>query len=100
MQPASDEKVGGKSKRGGRREGAGRKKGVPNKITGELKSMILDALDREGGVAYLQNVAKEDMKAFCSLLGRVLPMTVAGDPESPVQFAIYTGVPPRGSSDD
>ncbi len=96
MQPGNLEKLNGKSRHGGRRPGAGRKKGVPNKITGELKSMILDALDREGGVAYLQNVAKEDVKAFCSLLGRVLPMTVVGDPDQPLETVTRIEIIPGG----
>lgn len=73
------------SKRGGVRINSGRKRGVPNKLSGDLKAMILDALGREGGVAYLQEVAQSDRKAFCSLLGRVLPMTVIGDPNAPMQ---------------
>ena len=81
----SFEKVEGKSNRGGRREGSGRKPGVPNKLSGDLKSMILDALGNAGGVAYLQDVAQNDRKAFCALLGRVLPMTVQGDPENPLE---------------
>lgn len=64
--------------------------------------MILDALGREGGVDYLREVAKEDRKAFCALLGRVLPMTVQGDPENPlhvehsrIEFVVVT--PPKAS---
>lgn len=96
------EKVSSKSARrhggarpnaGGIRPGAGRKKGVPNKLSGDLKAMILEALGREGGVEYLCNVAQEDRKAFCALLGRVLPMQVTGDAENPVRFVIETGVP-------
>lgn len=69
---------------GGKRPNSGRKKGVPNKLSGDLKEMILDALGREGGIAYLQEVAQSDRKAFCALLGRVLPMTVQGDPSNPI----------------
>lgn len=78
---------------GGRRQGAGRKPGVPNKLSGDLKAMILDALGKEGGVEYLREVAQEDRKAFCALLGRVLPMTVQGDPENPLSFTIVSSVP-------
>jgi hypothetical protein len=80
-------------KHGGRRHGAGRKAGVPNKLSGDLKAMILDALGREGGVAYLQEVAQTDTKAFCALLGRVLPMTVVGDKDNPVSLTITWGKP-------
>lgn len=62
----------------------GRPKGVPNKITGTLKEMILGALDNAGGVEYLTRQADENPGAFMTLLGKVLPMTIAGDPQSPV----------------
>lgn len=80
-----------KSTRGGFRPGAGRPKGIPNKLGGDLKAMILDALGREGGIAYLQDVAQNDRKAFCALLGRVLPMTVVGDKDNPVELKITWG---------
>ena len=87
------EKTNLNSNRGGRRPGAGRKPGVANKITGDLKAMILDALGRAGGVEYLCGVARNDPKAFCSLLGRVLPMTVVGDATRPVTIQIVSCVP-------
>lgn len=58
--------------------GKGREKGVPNKITRELKQMILDALDDAGGVKYLTRQAKKNPKAFLALLARVLPLQVHG----------------------
>ena len=42
-----------KSKRGGPRNGAGRKPGVPNKLTADVKAMILAALEAAVGVDYL-----------------------------------------------
>ncbi len=82
-------------KHGGRRSGAGRKKGVPNKINADLKAMILGALNALDGQQYLEKVARKDPRTFCALLGRVLPMTVAGDPNNPVghTIQIVTGVP-------
>jgi hypothetical protein len=66
--------------------GPGRKKGVPNKVTGQLKEMILKALDDAGGAAYLLEQAKGNPNAFLTLVGKVLPMTIAGDPDgAPVQ---------------
>ena len=61
-----------------RPEGAGRKKGQANKVTKELKDMILAALDGAGGVQYLQTQAVDSPAAFMSLVGRVLPLTVKG----------------------
>jgi hypothetical protein len=64
----------------------GRKAGVPNRITGELRTMILDTLIALGGVEYLKRVAEENPAAFCALLAKLLPKahTVSGDPVSPV----------------
>ena len=44
----------------------------------------MEAFHNSGGVAYLEQVAREDMRTFCGLLGKVLPLTVAGDPDAPV----------------
>lgn len=68
----------------------GRKKGVPNKTTKELKEMILAALDRSGGVDYLVERANDPRTAssFLALIGKVLPMTVAGDPANPLQAIV------------
>jgi hypothetical protein len=62
----------------------GRKAGTPNKVTAELKDMILTALDDAGGVKYLEAVATSHPAAFLSLVGKVLPMQVSGDPDNPL----------------
>jgi hypothetical protein len=67
----------------GRKTG-GRLKGTPNQTTTALKEAILSALDAVGGQAYLVNVANEDPRTFCTLLGKVLPMQVTGDSSNPV----------------
>lgn len=66
----------------------GRQKGVPNKINRDLKEMILGALDKAGGIEYLVKQSKEKPVAFLALVGRVLPMTVASDPENPLLTGI------------
>lgn len=58
--------------------GKGRKAGTPNKVSGQLKDMILKALDKAGGVNYLVKQAEESPNAFLALVGKVLPMQVAG----------------------
>jgi hypothetical protein len=60
----------------------GRKAGVPNKTTAQLKDMILGALDAAGGMEYLQRQADESPGAFLSLIGKVLPTTLAGEGSS------------------
>ena len=75
---------------GGRREGAGRPKGVPNKINGDLKAMILGALDGAGGQDYLQRQAELNPGAFLTLIGKVLPMQITGEGGGPV--FVITGV--------
>lgn len=56
----------------------GRQKGTPNKVTGELKDMILTALNRSGGVDYLVKQAESSPTAFLTLVGKVLPLQVNG----------------------
>ena len=66
----------------------GRQKGTPNKIPAQLKEIILEALHgahKDGAVAYLKWLAVEHPPAFSGLVGKVLPMTVAGDPTAPVK---------------
>jgi hypothetical protein len=62
--------------------GKGRPKGVPNKLTTEVKQMILDALEGAGGVDYLIRQAEEKPVAFLALVGKVLPLQVTGAGEN------------------
>ena len=62
----------------GRKTG-GRKKGTPNKVTKELREMILGALDDAGGQKYLAEQAVQNPAAFIALIGRVLPTTIQGN---------------------
>lgn len=63
----------------GKPKTGGRKKGTPNKENRMLREMILEALERKGGVDYLARQATENPKAFLSLLGRVLPQQLTGE---------------------
>ena len=60
--------------------GPGRPKGAQNKVTAELKDMILEALSSAGGVDYLTERAQDPRtaSAFLTLVGKTLPMTVKG----------------------
>jgi hypothetical protein len=73
----------------GERRG-GRQKGTPNKYPGTLKQMILGALDKAGGEAYLMRQAQENPGPFMTLVGKVLPTTLAGDPDNPVAIEDVT----------
>lgn len=73
--------------------GKGRPKGVPNRVTMQLKDMILQALDGAGGAAYLQRQADENPSAFLSLVGKVLPMTVQHSGHDGGPLVIVTGIP-------
>jgi hypothetical protein len=79
------------SKPGERR--GGRQKGVPNKVTGALKDMILGALNEAGGMDYLVKQAGANPTAFLTLVGKVLPMTVAGHDGGALSLTVLTGVP-------
>lgn len=62
----------------GTKTGGGSRKGIPNKVSGELRGMILAALDKAGGVRYLTDQAQANPSAFLSLVGKVLPKEVTG----------------------
>jgi hypothetical protein len=62
----------------------GRKKGVPNKITADIRAAVVEAFDRAGGVDYLVKLASIDPRTFCGLVGKVIPLQVAGDPNNPI----------------
>jgi hypothetical protein len=64
--------------------GRGRPKGAQNKVTKALKDMILAALDNKGGVEYLERQAEANPTAFLTLVGKVLPLTIGGDPGAPL----------------
>jgi hypothetical protein len=90
--------------------GRGRPKGAKNKTTRALKEAILLAAENvgridedvevsekghaikrrwatgeDGLVGYLEGLATNEPVAYAGLLGRVLPMTVAGDSNNPVR---------------
>lgn len=68
--------------------GPGRPKGSKNKTTAILKDAILMAAEGAGGkqglVGYLQQQAKANPGPFMALLGKVLPLTLSGDPDNPL----------------
>lgn len=69
--------------------GPGRPKGSANKTTTLLKDAILKAAELEGEdgngkdglIGYCRSLARDEKKAFASLMGRVLPTQIEGTGE-------------------
>lgn len=76
--------------------GGGSRKGKPNKFTADVKAMIIEALNKAGGVGYLVDRAKDNPAAFIALVGKVLPLQVSGTDGGPI--IIVTGID-RGDDD-
>jgi hypothetical protein len=80
----------GAFKKGEKRPGQGRPRGASNKTTTALKDAILQAAEatgldgkgKEGLTGYLKAVARNDVKAFAALLGKVLPLQLTGPGEN------------------
>lgn len=66
------------------------RKGVPNKVTADIKGMILTALSNVGGAGYLEERANDPKTAaaFLGLVGKVLPMTIANEPGSEFRISV------------
>lgn len=64
----------------------GRKKGTPNKLTGDVKAMVIQALARKGGVEYLVEQADANPTAFLTLVGKIIPHQVSGENGGPVSI--------------
>jgi hypothetical protein len=84
----------------------GRKKGTPNKTTTQLKEAILAAAEQAGGdgglVKYLHEQARMNPGHFMTLLGKVLPLQVAGDKDAPLNARVtvaWESVGPKVESD-
>lgn len=78
----------------GQKSGPGRPPGSQNKVTKEVKQMVIDALSEAGGVEYLLACAKnpKTTSAFLTLVGKVLPLQVQGDPDNPVGIQVIERV--------
>jgi hypothetical protein len=72
--------------------GIGKKPGTQNKITRDVKEMILGALSAGGGQKWLEQQMAANPAAFMTLVGKILPLQVSGADGGPVTFQVITGV--------
>jgi len=75
------------SARGGSRNGAGRKPGAPNKLSADIKEMVIGALEDVGGRSYLAARAIDTPTAFMALLGKILPTQLTGENGAPIAYS-------------
>ena len=83
----------------GRKTG-GRQPGSLNKMSGDIKTMVVGALAGVGGTEYLMRQAEQNPNAFLSLVGRVLPLQVTGDGGGALRIEVVTGVARAHNDDD
>lgn len=73
--------------KGGARPGAGRPKGSLDKGNALIREMIVQALDKVGGVDYLAETAASHPSAFLALIGKVMPIQVEGG-DTPIKHSL------------
>jgi hypothetical protein len=69
-------------------------------MTSVLKDAILKAAENAGDgdiVTYLTKQANDNPASFMTLLGKVLPMQIGGDPGNPIEHRVGD---PRNLTDD
>lgn len=83
--------------RAGERRG-GRQKGTPNKLTSDLRAMVLGALEDAGGRGYLAKQAEENPIAFLALVSKLLPRDIKAELGGTVTLSdiIRESYKPRG----
>lgn len=89
------------------KRGPGRPKGSPNKIAKAAKDAIAEAAEALGGADRMVAWVKEDPaneRAFwTSIYPKLVPVTLSGDPESPVEIIQkieLVALKPNGDSAD
>lgn len=81
-----------------RKKHGGRVAGTPNKTTTQIKQAIMKAFNEVGGEKYLIQVAQEDPKTFCALLGKVLPAELNARIDANITYQVMSGIDaPPGS---
>lgn len=78
----------------------GRQKGTPNKETACMRKAWTEAFDALGGSGNLAEWAKKNQTEFYKLASKLIPTTIAGDKENPLEFTIkYAAETARGKLD-
>ena len=78
----------------------GRKAGTPNKLTKDVRAAIVNAFFAGGGEDYLRTLMVTDAKAFCTLLGKAVPVAVGGDPDNPINVIVSIDRPPNETREE
>ena len=63
----------------GHKRYGGRQKGTQNKLSMDLRQMILNSLSDVGGETYLRKQADENPTAYLALVSKVLPKEIKAD---------------------
>lgn len=79
-------------------EGSGRVKGQANKMSADIKNMIIGALNDAGGQAYLTIQARENPSAFMQLVGKILPKDINALHSGGISINVITGIDDNGSN--
>lgn len=66
--------------------GNGRPKGAVNRVTADVKSMVMTALDHAGGAEYLFMQAYDNPKSFMALVARIIPSEVKAQVEGKIDI--------------
>lgn len=66
----------------------GRKKGTPNKFNGDVKAMVLAALDKVGGVEWFTKQARRNPRIFGSAVVKMIPQEVTGKDGGPIEVLV------------
>jgi len=82
--------------------GPGRPRGKPNKLTRDVKGMVLTALNDAGGAEYLRRQADKNPGAFLVLVGKLLPKQITGENGAPLSLCApqFVVTPVQSLSDD
>lgn len=65
----------------------GKKVGTKNKTSHAAAQAVLDTLHDLGGATWLKGLAKSDTKAYCMLLGKILPKEMKIEGSVAVDFS-------------